>query len=278
VLVTTNDVSTGYFETLRIPLLKGRDFNQFDREGKVRVAIVTKAMSDHFWPGIDALGKRFSFFGDPTFIQIVGIAANNTQFQIGERPQPVIYLPVEQVYSPVMTLHVRTIGDPDTVLAAVRSQVQSLNRSVALTNVQTIGAVFAQGLWAPRMGAVLLSLFGAIALILATVGIYGVIAYSVGQRTREIGVRIALGAQPRDVRRLIIGEGMLLAAAGSAIGIIVALLSGRLFSTLLYDISPSDPLTFAAVTILLTIVALLACYIPVQRALRIDPTAALRFE
>ncbi|HEV2196154.1 MAG TPA: FtsX-like permease family protein, partial [Candidatus Acidoferrum sp.] len=277
-LISTDDVSAGFFDTLRIPILTGRSFSDLDQEKTLAVAIVNEAMAKHFWPGENAVGKRFSFFGDPKLMQIVGVAAETTQFAIGETPQPEVYLPLAQDYSPQVTLQVRTERDPRTALGAVREQVQNLDKNLALTNVSTIGQVLDRGLWPSRMAAALLSLFGFIALVLAGVGIYGVMAYAVAQRTREVGIRMALGARPLDVMRLVIGQGMILAGAGIAVGLLAAVGVARLFSSLLYGISTADPLTFGSVAMVLALSALAACYFPALRAMRVDPIVALRYE
>lgn len=277
-LINLDDVSTGFFDTLRIPIVEGRAFTDEDQEKTLAVAVVNQAMAKHFWPGQDAIGKRFSFFGDPKLIQIVGVTADTTQFAIGETPQPGIYLPVTQGYSPQATLQVRTERDPRTALASVREQVQGLDKNLAITNVLTIEDILSQGLWASRMAAALLSLFGFIALVLAGVGIYGVMAYAVAQRTREVGIRMALGARPLDVLRLVVGQGMILAGTGIAVGLLAAFAVARLFSTLLYGVSATDPLTFGIVAVVLALSALAACYFPARRAMRVDPIVALRYE
>jgi predicted permease len=277
-LITVDDVSVGFFDTLRIPILAGRVFNDLDQAKTVPVAVVNEAMANHFWPGQDAIGKRFSFFGDPTLIQIIGVTANTTQFAIGETPQSEVYRPITQDYSPQATLQVRTASAPSSVLASVREKVQGLDKNLALTNIFTIGEILDQGLWASRMAAALLSLFGFIALVLAGVGIYGVMAYAVAQRTREVGIRMALGARPLDVMRLVIGQGMLLAGAGIVVGLLAAFGVARLFSSLLYGVSTTDPLTFGIVTLVLALSALAACYSPARRAMRVDPIVALRYE
>jgi ABC-type antimicrobial peptide transport system permease subunit len=175
-------------------------------------------------------------------------------------------------------LLVRAAADPGEALATARDQVQTLDRNMPLRNTGTVPERLAQGLWAPRMGAALLSIFGGLALALAMIGVYGVISYSVSQRTQEIGVRMALGAQARDVLRLVLTQGMALAAGGTAAGLAAAFLAARVVSGLLYGVSPKDPLTFAAVGGVLLAVALVACYVPARRATRIDPLAALRSE
>ncbi len=277
-LVTNDLVSPGFFGTLRIPLQRGRDFNDLDTETTTQVAVINGAMAKHFWPNEDPIGKRFIFFQDTVLREIVGLVKDTAVGAIGETPQPVVYLPLRQNYSPAATLQVRTSREPAAALASVRARVQDLDRNLALTNVNTIEEIMDQGLWGPRMGAVLLSLFALLAMVLAAGGIYGVMSYSVSQRTQEVGIRIALGAQPRQVLQLIVGEGLRIAAIGLAAGLVAAALLMRLLSSLLFGVSASDPLTFVGVALLLGAVALLACYLPARRAMQVDPIVALRYE
>src|SRR6266568_3309200 len=235
-LVNFDDVTPGHFETMRIPLLSGRDFTDFDRENTTRVAVINEAMAKMVWPGLEPLGKRFA---------------------IVQEPQPIAYIPMRQQYSPGAALVVRTNSNPEPLLGAVRKQVEQIDKNLAFTNGQTVQQILGQGLWPARMGAALLGLFGALALILASIGIYGVLAYSVAQRTSEIGLRMALGAQPYQVLRLVLKQGMLLALIGAAVGILVALPVARFASGLLYGVSATDPLTYAGITFLLMGVALL---------------------
>ena len=269
-------VSPGYFDTMRIPLRGGRDFTDFDRDGSQPVAIVNEALARGLWPGQAAVGRHFTIVQDPAIYEVVGVTATSVIFQVGETPQPVIYRPVAQSYPPGAALIVRTTTDPKSVLGDVRSQVQALDRNMPLTNTGTVRETIAQGLWAPRMGAALLSIFGGLALALAMIGVYGVISYSVSQRTHEIGVRMALGAQAPDVLRLMLGQGMLLALGGTACGLVTGFLAARVVSGLLYGVSPKDPLTFGAVGGVLLAVAFLACYVPARRATRVNPLVALR--
>jgi predicted permease len=277
-LVNFDEVTPGHFETMRIPLLGGRDFTDFDRENTAPVAVINQAMANLLWPGQEPLGKRFAVVQEPDLLQVVGVVGTTVVGQIGEDPQPIAYFPMRQKYSPFATLVVRTTGNPDGLLGTVRTQVQQLDKNLAFTNTQTVQQILGQGLWPARMGAALLGLFGALALILASIGIYGVLAYSVAQRTSEIGLRMALGAQPHQVLRLVLRQGMLLALIGAAVGILVALPVARLASGLLYGVSATDPITYAAITLLLMGVALLACYLPARRATRIDPLVALRVD
>ena len=277
-LVGFDDVLPGYFAALHIPTISGRDFTDFDRENTTHVVIVNKAMADLVWPGQEPLGKRFTIVVDPNQYEVIGVVATTLVNQVGEDPQPVAYMPMRQQYSPAGSIVVRTTGNPEAAMGAVRAQVNQLDRNLALTNGQTVEQILSQGLWAARMGAALLGLFGLLALILASIGIYGVLSYSVTQRTSEIGIRMALGAQSQQVLKLVLRQGMLLAGVGVLVGIAIALPITRFASTLLYGVSVWDPVTYISISLLLTAVALLACYIPARRATRIDPLVALRFE
>jgi predicted permease len=277
-LTTIDPVSPGYFQTLGVHLLRGRAFTDLDRKETLPVATVSAAMAKHFWPGAEPIGKRFHFFGDATLREVVGVVGDTVQFQVGEEPQPVAYLPLTQDYSPFAVLFVRTAGAPHSVIATVRSQVQSLDKNLALTNVTTIGEVLSQGLWAPRMGAALLGVFAGLALVLAAVGIYGVLSYSVSQRAREVGIRMALGATPGQVLWLVVGQGFRLALVGVAVGLPLAFIFARTLGSLLFGVKPADPVTYGVVTAVLSGVALIACYIPARRATKVDPMVALRYE
>jgi predicted permease len=277
-LVNLDDVTPGHFDTMRIPLLSGRDFTDFDRKNTAPVTVINQAMANLLWPGQEALGKRFAIVQEPDLLQVIGVVGTTVVGQIGEDPQPVAYFPMRQQYSPAATLVVRTTGNPEPLLGTVRTQVQQLDKNLAFTNAQTVQQLLGQGLWPARMGAALLGLFGVLALVLASIGIYGVLAYSVAQRTSEIGLRMAMGAQPRQVLALVLRQGMLLALIGATVGILVALPVARLAGNLLYGVSATDPLTYAGITLLLMGVALLACYLPARRATRIDPLVALRVD
>jgi len=277
-LTTVDSVSPDYFETLRIPLHSGRMLSEFDNANSAPVAVISEAMARHFWPGENALAKRFRFANETQDREVVGIVRNSVVGQLGEQPQPVVYLPLDQQSIGAVTLHVRTGADPTAVLPAVRSAVQSLDKDLALTNAITIQDAIARGLWAPRAGAALFGLFGLLGLILASLGTYGVMAYLVAQRTNEIGIRMALGASPANVLGLVIRQSMRLVGAGIVLGLIGALALTRLMSSLLFAVSPYDPATFAAVSLVLAAVAFLASWAPASRASRIDPLEALRQE
>jgi len=277
-LTQLDDVSVGYFDALRIPLVRGRLFTDADRKETARVAIINEAMAKKFWPSQEAIGKRFHFFGDAGLLEVVGIARNSVVNAIGEVPPPLAYLPLAQDYAPAATIQVQTAGKPEAAIAGVRARIQSLEPNLAITNVQTIGQIIGQGLWAPEMGAALLAVFGGLALVLAAVGVYGVLAYSVTQQTREIGIRMAMGAERSHVLGLVVGQGLKLAFAGVALGIVVALTLTRQLSSLLFGVSVYDPWAYGSVVMILVFVALLACYIPARRATRVDPLVALRYE
>ncbi|MBV8834267.1 MAG: ABC transporter permease [Acidobacteriaceae bacterium] len=277
-LTQLDDITPTFFETLRIPLIRGRVFTEADRQNTKLVAIASEAMAKHFWPNQDAVGKRFHFFGDPTLREIVGVVGNTVINRVGEEPQPLVYLPITQDFAPVATLQVRTIGRPQAVMGTVRKQIQSIDPNLALTNVQTIEELMAQALWASRMGAGMLTIFGLLALVLALVGVYGVLSYSVNQQTREIGIRVALGAQSAQVRWSVIANGLKLAGMGLLLGGITALILTNALSSLLFGVSSHDLVTFCAASLGLTVAAMLACYIPARRATKVDPIIALRYE
>jgi predicted permease len=277
-----NQIEPGYLETAVIPLMKGRGFTAADNQTSPHVAIINQTMAKNFWPGPngagEAIGKRFRIYGENPIWQVVGVAHDANYLTLGEKPRANIYVPLAQMYSPAATLHVRTTGDPAAVLATVRREAQALDSNLLLRPVQTMPQIIDESLWAPRTGARLLSVFGVLALALAVVGIYGVISYSVNQRAREIGIRMALGATPWKVLRQVLADGAGLVAAGVVSGIACSLLVTRLLASFLFGVSTSDPLTFVAVSITLGAVALGACYLPARRATKVHPATALRWE
>ena len=279
ILVQVNSVSPGYLDTLNVPLQRGRDFTNDDADGTPKVVIVNETMAARFWPGDDALGKRFKFFGDDDFTTVVGIARDAKYNAVTEDATPYIYQPIRQSYSPAAVLHVRSTVDAASLAAGVRREVQQLDPTLSVFNIRTLEDQVAQSLAPLRVNVILLTTFGALALLLASVGLYGVANYSVTQRTREIGVRMALGAGAGSVLGLVLGRGLVLVAAGLALGLGVAYaMTWAIPAALLPNISPRDPWTFAATAALLASVALIASYIPAWRATRIDPLVALRTE
>ena len=277
-LCSFNVATPEYFDTLHIPFHRGRNFTQFDGPGSTAVVIVNETAARLLWSGEEALHKRLTYYGNKTPFEVIGVVADSVVNNIGEDPQPVLYYAMRQRFSPAVSFQVRTTGNPEAVQGAVRAAIQPLDPNLPLTNFQTIQETLDQALWAPRMGATLLGVFGLLALVLATIGIYGVMAHSVTQRTAEIGIRMSLGASAPQVLKLILGRGMLLTFSGAAVGLAVFLTAAPFVSKLLFGVNARDPLTVTAVTLLLALVALLACYVPARRATRVDPIHALHYE
>jgi putative ABC transport system permease protein len=219
-----------------------------------------------------------TFFDGGTTYEVVGVARNTKYRNLREAPRMTMYLPLAQDYRPQMNLLVATSGAPYELLPAVRNQVRALDATFPVYNIRTLTEHVGRSLFLERVQAVLLVVFGALALLLAAIGLYGVIAYTVAQRTREVGIRMALGAQKRDVMGLVVGQGLRLVVAGTALGVVGALALTKVVQTLLYGVSAADPATFAGVGLLLAVVALGACYFPARRATQVDPMVALRYE
>jgi macrolide transport system ATP-binding/permease protein len=277
VLAGVNTVGVGYFDTVGMRLLSGRGFTLADREGSRPVAVVNESLARRLWPGEPALGKRLRLGGDdPAMREVVGVAADARYAGLREPPQPYAWKPVLQSFSPAMMLHVRTEGDPDPLLETARREVQALDPGLPILEPRTISQVRSISLWAPRLGAGLLSLFGLLALVLAALGIYGVVAYSIGQRRREIGVRMALGAARKEVLELVLRQGMRPVWIGLGLGLAAAFAGARTVASLLFGIGAADPLAFAGAALLLALVAVAAVYIPARRASGVDPVHALR--
>jgi predicted permease len=271
-------VAPSFFSTAGITLLSGRDFDEQDDAKGAMVAVVNRAMAESFWPGQDPLGKHVHFLGETWDVTVVGEVNTVKYSTLGEPPQAIVYMPLKQHYSPFVSLYVRTNGDPAKALGTVRSTVQSLIPTIPLARVQTVGQVLLQSLTAPRIGAELLGTFGLMALILAAIGTYGVMSYSVSQRTPEIGIRMTLGAQQGDVLRLILAGGLAMVLVGVAFGLGFSALLSRSMSSLLFGIGAFDAPSFLAVAALLILVAMAACWIPARRATHVDPMVALRYE
>lgn len=269
-------VDTDYFATMGIELLHGRTFAETDRDGTLPVAVVNDTLAERYWPRGDALGHRFQFAGDPMWRQVVGIVKTANYTTLGEAPQPCVYIPLRQNFSGGMYLYVRSQGEPQRLLAEVQREIRSMDANLQIGDVRTGAGLIQNVLWGAIVGVSLLGVFGSLALVLASVGLYGVIAYSVTRRRREIGLRVALGASPSAVVRLILGEGMALVACGVGIGLGVGLLAARLLSRMLFGIGPSDPISLAAAAAVLLAVAFIACYVPARAATHIDPITALR--
>jgi predicted permease len=271
-------VSPGYFDAIGMPIVRGRAFTAHDDEHAPMVAVVNETMARRLWPGAEAPGKRFRCFGEPWLIEVVGVARDAKYRTLGEEPIPFMYFPLLQHYTPAATLHVRTAGNPQDLLGMVRDRVQAMEKTMPLVGVTTIGQLLDGILWAPRVGATLLAIFGFLALLLAALGINGVMSYSVAQRTQEIGIRVALGAQAKDVLKLILGQALVILLAGSLLGLGCGLMTARVLASLLYGIGSADSVSIVGTTLVLVMAALLASYLPARRALRVDPVETLRCE
>jgi putative ABC transport system permease protein len=273
----TSVVSPAYFRTMGIALLRGRDFTMGDSKTTPRVVMINETAAAAYWPGQDPIGQHISFAGEGLPVEVIGIVKTANYQAIAEAPQPMVYLSLMQYYFPTAVVYVRTAGNPDTVVGTVRRELQALDRNLLL-QVESLETSVRELLWAQRLSAWLLAVFGGLALLLATVGIYGVISYSVRQRTREIGVRLALGATVGDVRWMILREGVRLVAIGVAAGGAVSLAAAGSVGSMLFIKNPRDALTFTMVPAVLAAVGVVACWIPAMRATRIDPSVALRDE
>src|SRR5208282_277322 len=273
-------VSNSYFRTMQIPVLRGREFSSEDSAKSQLVVMVNEAFAVRYWPGEDPLGKRMRLNGPPekepwrTVVAVVG----NIKNQLDVPAPPEMYFPLRQQTESKMALVVRTFSDPRSMEESVRAQVSALDRDQPVFDIRTMDDLRSLSVIPQRIGGTLMAAFAGFALVLAAIGLFGVIGYAVSERTREIGIRMALGAKPREVFRLIVGQGMTLALIGLLVGLPLALGMGRAVAGLLYGVAPNDFATFAGVAVLLALVALAACYIPARRAMRVDPIIALRYE
>lgn len=269
-------VDLNYFSTTGIPFIEGRDLSENDRDISTPVAIINETMAAKYWPNQDQLGKRLELPQGKGFLQVVGVVKTTNYQTLGEPPQPCIYIPLRQNYADSMILYLRSERDPSTVLAAVREEIHNLDPGLPVEDIRTGTKVIDQALWGSKIGVGLLGAFGLLALGLASVGLYGIMAYSVNQRRREIGVRMALGANQGSVSLLVLRQGMTVVASGVLVGLALSLLLGRVLSRFLYGVSGSDPLSLAGASLALLAVAFVACYLPAWSASRVDPLVALR--
>ena len=281
----------GYFRTMKIPLLRGRDIAETDTRSAPGVVVINEKAARSYWPGEDPIGKRISFDAGtsetPTWLTVIGIVKDAKESDWAAEPDEEVYLAAFQnrqflgapeSHSSYITLVVRTTGDPAALAQALKDTVWSFDRNLPISQVLTMDAVVADANSQPRFEMLLLGIFAGVALLLAAVGIYGVMSYAVSRRTHEIGIRVSLGASRADVVLLVVCQGIVLALIGSAAGIVGALGLSRLMKSLLFGVKPIDPLVFGGVTILLMIVAMAASYLPARRAMRVDPMIALRYE
>jgi predicted permease len=276
-----NNIDPSYFETTRVPLLRGRAFTESDNQTAPPVVIVNQTMADKYWPHQDPIGKHFSLktaTGPAKTLQIVGVAGNGKYLLIGEDPRPFFYVPLAQNYVSARAMQVRSSVPPEGLLAPVLSEIHNLAPDLPVTEAKTMKQSLADELLEFRLGAGVAAAMGGIGLILAVIGIYGIVSFSAAQRTREIGIRMALGGSARDVLRLILQQGVRMVIIGLGVGLLAALGITRVTTGLLVGVSPNDPLTYVAVALLLAAIALLACWIPARRATRVDPGIALRYE
>ena len=279
--VDANRIAPNYFRTLGIPILEGREFNNLDRLGTTPVAVVNEKLASRLWPGESAVGRLLSvpFWREPRPpVEIIGVARDTKHRSLLAEMPMLIYLPELQAYDGRATLVARIGGDPTKLIPAIRREVAALDKDLTLYAVKTMSEQIESTLWQQRTAAGLIGIFGLLAIALAAIGIYGVIAHSVAQRTREIGIRMALGADAQDVRRMIVRQGLRLALTGVVVGLVAAFALTRLMSSLLYGVSATDPLTFVISSVTLVGVALGACLVPARRATRVDPMIALRCE
>jgi predicted permease len=275
-----NVVGRNYFESIGVPLLRGRDFTEQDNESAPKVAIVNEAFAAKLWPGQDPLDKRLKMGREGAYFKVVGVTKNASYIAVGADAEPFFYLPLSQNYRSTITLYVQTAGVPSGLLVPVQRTIQGLDPELPVFDVKTMASHIRDGraLLFVRLGAMLSMAFGLLGLILSAIGIYGVISHSVTQRTHEIGLRMALGATPYNVLKLVIGKGMILIVSGLVFGLGMALVIARLLSGLLYGVGAADPLTFAVIATVLLAVGLLACFLPARRAIKLDPMEALRSE
>jgi predicted permease len=276
-----NRISSGYFATMRIPLLQGRSIQDSDTQKSLRVAVVNQKFVDQFWHGQNPIGRRFSTTSDPKhLIEVVGVAKNSRDDDMFTADEPFFYVPLTQDYNPMATLQLRTFGAPDALAPEVVNLIHSLEPDIPVFDVQpmTVALDTANGFLLFQFAAAVAGALGLIGLVLAIVGVYGVISYSAGQRTHEIGIRMALGAQPRQILSMILTQGLVIVGIGVAVGIMAAAALAKLVGNFLFGIAPLDPLTYIAASILLALIALLASFLPARRATRVHPMVALRYE
>jgi len=277
-----NKVGTGFFSTMGLPLVAGRTFGPEDTLNSPKVAVINETMARRFFPSESPLGRRFRLGGPDAKPEndklVIGVVKDAKYMALRERPWPAAYLPFSQAVGYLWDFEVRFTGDAQSTVAAVRQAIREVDPRLPVSGVGTLAEQVDRSVVDQRLTAQLSSFFSLVAVFLACIGIYGLMSYAVVHRTNEIGIRVALGAQQGQVLRLIMRQGLVLAAAGVAVGIALAFIFTRLLRSLLFGVQPFDPVTFIGVAFLLTLIALAACYLPARRAMRVDPVVALRYE
>jgi putative ABC transport system permease protein len=281
--VNYRSVTPDYFRALNIPVVQGRAFEERDHAASPLVVLINQATAERDFAGENPVGKRINTGpvdrnNQPVWFEIVGVVANVRSLELNTEPTPEIYLSHAQDVFGGMSFVIRTTGEPTSVAAAVRQAVQEVDKAQPVSDIRTMENIVSDSVTQPRFNLLLLGIFGSLALLLSAAGIYGVTAYSVTQRTHEIGIRLALGARPVDVLKMVVGQGMLLILIGVGIGVVASIFLTRLMTTLLFGVGATDPMTFAVVALILTGVALVACFVPARRAAKTDPMVALRYE
>jgi len=275
-IVDRNMVDHRYFEAMGIPILRGRSFRESDNDEAPPVMLVNEAFAERFWPGDNPIGKQVRTWSDD--FEVIGVVPTGKYISLGEDPRPYYYMSMNRFYSGAFFIHVRTAGDPGAMLETLRRQVQELDASLPVSSLQTMHEALGIAFLPARLAATVVTGFAVLALTLAAIGLYGVIAYSVSQGTREIGIRMALGAEATDVLKLVVRQGMVLTAIGLALGVFGGYALAQLMAMLLYGIRPTDVIAFIVASLILAAIALIATYLPARRATRIDPMIALRVD
>jgi predicted permease len=276
-----NRIDSGYFKTLSIPVLLGRGFLDSDNEATPLVAVINQSMANRLWPGEEPIGRSFSMTSESgPFLEVVGVAHDSKYQSIAEDPQPYFYVPLEQNYTSFRVLQVRSSVAPALLTGQMQREIRELNPGITVVDIRTMEDSLqgATGFFIFRLGASLAAFIGTMGMILAVIGVYGMVSYSAVRRTQEIGIRIALGANPLQILNLVVGQGMRIVFVGISAGLVGAWVLTRMMTHLLVGVSPNDPVVYVGVSILLSLVALVASYIPARRATKVDPMVALRYE
>lgn len=279
VFVMSDRVDLEYFTTMGIALVQGRNFSVNDIETSPEVVIINETMAKQFWPDLNPIGHKVSVYGEKSLKEVIGVVKDTGYYStVGAQASPIMFFPIKQIYGGDVTLYIRAKSDPKTLMGDVKTLIRRIDPKMPLENFQPVSERVNQTLWAARVTAILLAVFGVIALLLAMIGLYGVIAYWVNQRTHEIGVRMALGAKYSDLLKMILKQAGTLILIGLIVGIVASAALAKIFSSLLYDVKPFDPIAFIVAPLLLLLIALLASYLPARQVTKVDPIIALRCE